>query len=67
MEQQTLILSPPPPPLKIKDEAAQKTKRAMLPSLLGGAGKGGTNFLSILPKIVARHTNTQIIQQKETR
>ena len=46
MEQQ-----PPPPPPQIKDEAAQKPKRAIFPSLIWG--EGGTNFPSILSKIVA--------------
>ena len=44
MEQQTLIP-------QIKDEAAQKPKRAIFP--FGGDGGGGTNFPSILFKIVA--------------
>ena len=47
MEQQTLI------PPQIKDEAAQKPKRAIFPSGGGGDGGGGTNFPSILSKIVA--------------
>ena len=51
MEQQTPI----PPPPQIKDEAAQKPKRANFPSLIGGGGEereGDTNFPSILSKTV---------------
>ena len=42
-----------PPSPQIKDEAAQKPKRANFPSLIGGGGEGGgTNFPSILSKTV---------------
>ena len=44
---------PSPPPPQIKDEAAQKPKRANFPSLIGGEGReGDTNFPSILSKTV---------------
>ena len=45
----------PHPPQKIKDEAAQKPKRAILSFLIRGemgAGGGGLNFPSVLSKIV---------------
>ena len=38
MEQQTPI------PPQIKDEAAQKPKRAIFPSLIWGGGGGGSRF-----------------------
>ena len=34
MEQQTSILPPTPPPAQFKDEAVQKPKRAIFPSLI---------------------------------
>ena len=37
---------------QIKDEAAQKPKRAIFPSLIWVGGEGGTNFPSISSKIV---------------
>ena len=45
---------PPPHPRHIKDEAAQTPKHAIFPSLPGDevGGRGRTNFLSILSKIV---------------
>ena len=38
---------PPSPPPQIKDEAAQKPKRANFPSLIGGGGEGGGYKFSI--------------------
>ena len=45
MEQQTPI------PPQIKDEAAQKPKRAIFPSLIWGGGGGGLGFPFILSKV----------------
>lgn len=39
MEQQT-PLHPPPPPPQINDEAVQKLKRSIFPSLISGEGRG---------------------------
>ena len=44
--------SKPPSPPQIKNEAAQKPKRAIFPSLIFLGGRGGTNFPSILSKVV---------------
>ena len=63
MEHQTPMVPPWP---QIKDEASQKLKRAIL-ILGGGEGKRGTNFPSILSKIVAREEGGKQVKQWQAR
>ena len=61
MEHQTPIVPPWP---QIKDEASQKLKRAIL---ILGEGRRGTNFPSILSKIVAREEGGKKVKQWQAR